>query len=571
MKRILSTHKLTGNGKVFTVNLKTLFRVIGGTNSNPAITTDLIDTLKVSLERATFTGIADVPRGTSGDFHYTLDAAEKVMTITLANLPSGTNVLTLDAQTGTNDRSVRSMVLIVNDNATGTDAAEAVTFDGQDIILDGNLTTMEERIAELEESELEAVHAYGVLISEGVSSPTVTRVGNMDKHRSLPIQSGMVGGLLEDDGTFTEFEDQRDWTSETRDGSEGQVMVKIPEHWRKITVGSGWYKVMLSDVALSGYDHVGEMFCSAYEAAMDRTNNKLCSVVNTAAQYRGGSNESGWDGTYRSLLGRPVTSVTEAACRSAARRRGAGWEQFNHYVRSALIWLYVVEYANLNSQSAINTALDANGCKQGGLGVGVTNWTSGTPSWSTFNNYNPFVPCGYSDSLGNGTGEVDYEVKDENDTTILTMKVNRYRGIEMPFGHTWKFVDGVIVEAGAETSAGGTGKHKVFIAPDPADWGDQDVNDDSKYDYAADQVRSNGYIKTLDAESTTPLAVGGAETTYYCDYNYQNIPSSGVVLHCLIVGGYANYGGVSGLFYFHSSRSLSYSYAGIGARLCYLG
>ena len=571
MKVIYSTHQLNGNGKVFTVSLKALFCSLVGTNSNPAITSDRLDSLTVQIERAGVSGVVTVPRGTSGDCHYDFDTAGKVMTITVTNLPSGANTLTVTAQTGTNDKVVRAMVLMVKDNATGTDTSEAITFNGQEIILDGNLSEIKSSLENLENrvEELENIYAYGVTVQSNVSSPLVTRVGNMDRHRTLPIQSGMVGGLLTDDGTFTPFTNQSDWTSETRDGSLGQVMVKIPEHWRKITQGNGYYTVMLSDVALTGYDHVGEMYCSAYEAALDRTNNKLCSIVNTSEQYRGGNNNADWDNTYRSLLGRPATELTQVQFRTAARNRAAGWEQFNFYVRNAIVWLFVVEYATLNSQAAINTALDANGCKQGGLGVGVSNWNNS--SWFYYNEKYPFVPCGQSDSLGNGTGEVDYVVKDADDTTLYTAKVNRYRGIEMPFGHTWKFVDGVIIEAGARTSASGTGKHKVFVAPDPANWGDTDVNDESKYDYVADQARSEGYIKTIDAESTTPLTVDGSDTTYYCDLVYTSIPSLSVELRCLFVGGFAIGGGNSGLFCFFSRFSLSYSGADLGTRLTYIG
>lgn len=44
---------------------------------------------------------------------------------------------------------------------------------------------------------------YGV--SWSGSSPDCTRIGNMDCHKSLPVQSQMVGGLMTDDGTFTPF------------------------------------------------------------------------------------------------------------------------------------------------------------------------------------------------------------------------------------------------------------------------------------------------------------------------------------------------------------------------------
>lgn len=65
---------------------------------------------------------------------------------------------------------------------------------------------------------------------------------------------------------------------------------------------------------------------------------------------------------------------------------------------------------HLNSQAAYNAAKDANGYMQGGLGDGVTIW-DGT-SWSDFNEYNPLIPCGHTDSLGNASGFVAYTIKD---------------------------------------------------------------------------------------------------------------------------------------------------------------
>lgn len=49
-----------------------------------------------------------------------------------------------------------------------------------------------------------------------------------------------------------------------------------------------------------------------------------------------------------------------------------------------------------------------------------------------------FVPCGTTDNLFNGSGEVTYNYTNtdaEGAETQASTKVNRYRGIENPFGH----------------------------------------------------------------------------------------------------------------------------------------
>ena len=260
----------------------------------------------------------------------------------------------------------------------------------------------------------EDVFSYGVQFDTSISSPYCTRVGNVALHKTLPIQSRMRGCLLDDDGQVVEYLDPRDWTGQVRDGSRGQVMVEIPMHYRKFETNGTKRVVRLSEYPISGYHQVPQMYVSAYEASIERSTGKLCSVVNDGADYRGGNNNANYDGTYRSLLGRPVTSIKRTEFRSAARMRKSGSSEWNCYlyqVHKALFWLFTVEYAQLNSQAAYNSELTSEGYHQGGLGVGVTNLDGG--KWKTFNGYNPFIPCGYTDELGNGTGIKTYDMPTE--------------------------------------------------------------------------------------------------------------------------------------------------------------
>ena len=52
-------------------------------------------------------------------------------------------------------------------------------------------------------------------------------------------------------------------------------------------------------------------------------------------------------------------------------------------IQKDLFWLFIIEYATLNSQKAFNASKDSNGYAQGGLGDGVTNLNSS--KWSAFN------------------------------------------------------------------------------------------------------------------------------------------------------------------------------------------
>ncbi|MEF2630574.1 hypothetical protein [Megamonas funiformis] len=60
---------------------------------------------------------------------------------------------------------------------------------------------------------------------------------------------------------------------------------------------------------------------------------------------------------------------------------------------------------------------------------------------------------------------------------------------------------------------------------------------------------------------------GGSETTYWCDYNWDNIDTSE---HCLLIGGCSAHGGGAGLFYLSSANGVGFSNANVGSRLTYL-
>lgn len=415
---------------------------------------------------------------------------------------------------------------------------------------------------------LENQCAYGIEWNTTVSSPTCTRIGNTDLHKSLPIQNRMRGCLLDDDGNVVEYLNPTNWKAHTLDGSRGQVMVEIPQHYRKFETDGNIRRCKISEYPLPGYHNVPKMYISAYEATVQRSTSKLCSVVNTTEDFRGGNNNSAWDGTYRSLLGLPATAISRTNFRNYARKRKSGsteWNCCDYNVYKAVFWLYYVEYANRNCQSAFNAEKDANGFAQGGLGAGVTNVNS--TKWSAYNSYYPFIPCGYTDELGNGTGEVEFTMPQEYDTETLVVKVPRYRGIENPFGHLWKWTDGINIQI-ASADDGGTSK--VWVSSDPSKYNDSNYDG---YEIQGEEARTEGYTKTLvfgENGDIIPAAVGGGSTTYWADYHYTNIPASGVVLRGVLFGGSALHGSNAGFASAYSYYAPSDANASVGSRLCFL-
>lgn len=219
-------------------------------------------------------------------------------------------------------------------------------------------------------------------------------------------------------------------------------MVEIPEHYRKFTLTEDSYNCEISLYPFKGAHKINKCYISAYEASLDRSTNKLSSVVNTTTQYRGGNNNSDWDDTYRTLLGRPATAISLTNFRNQANNRGSNWKCQEWDIYNVVFWLYAVEYANLNCQDAFNSNTTDEGYHQGGLGSGVTSISD----WNGYNGYNPFVPCGHTNSLGNHTGVVTYAALNEDGTTRYNAPVPSYRGIENPFGHIWKWTDGVLAK-----------------------------------------------------------------------------------------------------------------------------
>ena len=234
-------------------------------------------------------------------------------------------------------------------------------------------------------------------------------------------------------------------------------------------------------------------------------------------------------------------------------------------IQKELYWLFVIEYATLNSQATFNAEKDSNGYAQGGLGAGVTNMSD----WSGFNGYYPFVPCGHTDELGNGTGEVAYPVINEDGSTRCTVMVPRYRGVENPFGHVWQWTDGINIRISPTEENGGDGLSKVFVCTDPAKFSDSGYDG---YAHVGNEARAEGYVKEVifgEGGEIMPSVVGGGSSTYFCDYHYTNIPTA-EALRGVLFGGYAYNGSYAGFAYAHSATAPSYSDACIGSRLCFI-
>lgn len=404
---------------------------------------------------------------------------------------------------------------------------------------------------------LEEFDWYGVSWSETSSNPDCTRIGNMDMHRSLPIQSMMKPFAFQTQSVHKDqFVPLKENFTEAMyghvsNGETGQVastvniMIKIPEFWYvdDYTPGTKTHNLKICPHAKPGWHHHKEAYVSAYEAFDFGNKGRLISMKSVV----------------------PTVNFTRTNGRTWARANGfdgeAKWNLYTYEEHRAICHLFLVEYATRNSQKAVNTKLTPEGFRQGGLGSGCTTETAtinGVQTWS-------FIPTGSSDSLGSGSGEVTVTIQQTDssgsNTSTITRKCNRYRGIENPFGHIWKHTDDIISIYG-----GGWRTYYKSIKPDQFA-----TNKNNSYKPLTSAAVVTGYKTEIRATPTCDFfaeaCTNGSETTYWCDYNWDNTDASE---HCLLIGGRSGRDVTAGLFALYSSIEVSASHAHIGSRLTYL-
>lgn len=445
------------------------------------------------------------------------------------------------------------------DSALSQIHEERQTRAAADAELQAKIQDHEDRIWKLENQW------YGIEWDTDVSSPAVKRIGNMDLHRTLPIQSRMRGCLLNDNGKVVEYLNAKDWTGHDLSGAHGQVMVEIPSHYRRFETDGTKRRVKMSEYPLPGFNFVKMGYLSANEATIQRSTGKLASVVNTDPDFRGGNNQAEFDGTYKSVLGKPANYISLKTAREAARKRGkegdTQWNCYTYDIHVTLTWLFVVEYANRNSQLPFTAELTSEGFHQGGLG-------SLSIPQADYNSYFkdlPFIPCGCTHHLGNGSGVVNLHLATDDGTYVKDILVPRYRGVEVPFGHLFILADGILAKR-ADTSSAWT----YYATSDPAVFGSDDT---TQYRVVGLSPSARyGYIKDIhfgeQGDITTSQNSGGSSSKFFCDFyeNHSNTESIPVFGGIISVIDFVR----NGFFYSGYSYSQTFPSSEQVTRLCFL-
>ena len=365
---------------------------------------------------------------------------------------------------------------------------------------------------------------YGVIFKG--NSTTGTRIGNLEYHKSLPLQSlirrctidnidtGLATFVSDSDPNV--FEDGTPVPYEsTLSNYMGNIMVRIPEFWytsHTDTEADTW-ELKISAVSQEGWMHSPLMYVGAFEGV--------------AATISDGTN------VMASLPGlSPLVNTDIGEMQNRARAFGDRWSAYTYKAHKAIAFLFVVEYANRNSQANFNSELTAEGYHQGGLGAGRTSASNSNA-----------IQTGDTIQYGNQS----YGANNSSDSIS-------YRGIENPFGNVWKSTIDCWVTNG-----------NFYYCEDLTKYSYNVTTDTDGYKLIGTQPTSGDFISYLVDNEIVVASTGGSSSQYFCDYFYANTGTNNLVFF----GGFWGYGSNAGVFALACYLGRSLASSPIGSRLVF--
>ena len=279
------------------------------------------------------------------------------------------------------------------------------------------------------------------------------------------------------------------------------TVVRIPKFWYKVEAEGTKWSLHIADGEKDGYS-LHPAFLESNEIYVGKY---LCG-----------------EGYVSRSAVKPENSISRVTVRSNARNKGPHWGILNIAAWSALTMLFLVEYADWNSQAVVG---------QG--------YISGSAA----------INCGGTDSMMYHTGR---PVGTDGNTST------QYRGIEDLWGNLWQWVDGI--------NFYGT---QAYYCLDRANFGDDKNAGYTQLGYsccAGDAAfpKSHG----LDQNAPwlfLPTTSGGSNSTYIPDGWWTSTGWNG-----FMVGGSHSHGSSAGLVARAADSAPSAVYATFGGRLLYI-
>lgn len=340
--------------------------------------------------------------------------------------------------------------------------------------------------------ELAYVHIYGASW-DGTST---TKWSRTDEAAEFTDPVPYVAGAS---SYGSPFDSLQPWAGMVKSERTGGTMVAIPKFWYKLTQNGSGMTIQIADRAVKGY--------SVSPAHMDRGDGHGERDVVYIGRYHCNS-------SYKSGTGSPKTNMTRSSARANIHGLGSAIWQSDFAMRFTLWLLYIVEFADWNSQAKIGY-----GC---------------SPSSSAFT-------MGYTDSMPYHTGT--------NQSSRATYGGTQYRNIEGLWDNVWDWCDGCYND--------GNGLNIVL---NPSKFSDGSNG-------TAVGVPSNGWPSAFKVKANggfpmfIPTSASGNAATYSCDYWY-----FGSSYPCLCVGGCYSHHSNYGLFCVNYDTASSYG-GSVGCRL----
>ena len=401
---------------------------------------------------------------------------------------------------------------------TGAKVKEAVSVNGEAVlyldqlgtwIVTGETPAGKKMVTELITAEAPGIHyltarfkgIYGVRWAGTASTACVRTDDSAVLDEPVSYVAGMVAGEY-----GSPYDEIQPWASmHTAEDAAAGTLVAIPKFWYKLTIAAD----KSIEIKIAAYPEEGFKVSPAH---MDRGDGKGERDVVYIGRYHCG------DG-YKSMTGvKPLANKTRAAFRSGIHGLGDDIWQNDIATRITLWLLYIVEYADWNTQKTI------------GYGCGNNSSTEN---------------MGASDEMPYHTG------------TMMASKTAygvgvQYRNIEGLWGNVYDWCDGIYFK-----------DTEVYVMTNPADF-----SDTTNGTLVCARPASSGYISAWQQAEEPfdwfiyPAAMAGGGESYIGDYCYY--ASGGVVLRC--GGGFGRYQHY-GLFCLDGNFGASSASGGIGSRL----
>ena len=306
-----------------------------------------------------------------------------------------------------------------------------------------------------------------------VFTPTQTNASGEDIFRTLPMFGGRRRCNVNDNGLITAFYGESGYRE---DGSNGQVMVYQPQFYynRIITktsvLSNGKVSrketIVIAPTKLSSNFKLHPLFINelnqeveyvllpAYEGSIYNTSSSSYDTDATTEINLSTDKLSSIAGV-KPVTGYEHSNFNMIAAERLASNRGAGWHITNLAFESAQQMLMSTEYSQLNIQEM--------------LGQGIVDLPTGMTT-------NKACITGSTSSLGNTSGEANSTIGTIDGTQYTYTESGKraisYRGVENPWGNTWRYVGGVLIHGVGQNNGG-----NLYICTD--------------FDYSLDYTASN--------------------------------------------------------------------------------